>query len=498
MSRAVVIGAGVGGLAVAARLAANGHRVRLFEATGELGGKLGRYTREGFTFDTGPSLLALPEVFTELFAATGEPLDHLLRLDRLDPLARYRFADGTWVTVPAGAQARREALDAALGPGAGRAWEDLLDHGRHLWEVARAPFLSSPLAGPADLARLALTRPGDLRAVARGRTLSGLSRCLLDDVRLQVMAQRYATYTGSDPRRCPAVLALIAYVEAAYGAWYIPGGLYELAGALARRCRDLGVEIVTHAPVTAVEHDGRRVRGVRVGGRAGAGELIPADLVVSDADATRVLRDLLTPARPRAIRGALRRLARATPSLSGFVLLLGVRGRTPGLAHHTVSFPADYTAEFDAIFGPRPQPVADPALYVCAPDDPAGAPDGDEAWFVLANAPRQGPVDWTAPGLAAAYARHLLDVLAARGLDVRHRLAFAEYRSPAELERATGAPGGAIYGTSSNGLAAAFLRPANRTGLAGLYLVGGSAHPGGGLPLVALSARIVATLVGPA
>jgi phytoene dehydrogenase-like protein len=165
-----------------------------------------------------------------------------------------------------------------------------------------------------------------------------------------------------------------------------------------------------------------------------------------------------------------------------------------------VDFPADYDAEFDAVFGDPARPVADPALYLSVPPD--AAPAGHEAVFLLVNAARQGTgpgtVDWRAPGLADWYAGHLLDRLAARGLDVRDRVLFREVVSPADLETRTRSVGGAIYGTSSNGARAAFRRPANRSPVPGLFLVGGSSHPGGGLPLVALSAEITAGLIGPA
>ena len=227
--------------------------------------------------------------------------------------------------------------------------------------------------------------------------------------------------------------------------------------------------------------------------------------MVANADATHLYRDLVTDP-----RGAdpLRRLRKATPSLSGFVLLLAVRGRTPGLQHHNVWFPDDYDAEFDAIFGRDARPVDDPTVYVCAPDDDRMRPDADhESWFVLVNAPRHatevpgarrepGTVDWTTPGLAESYRDRVLEVMAARGFDVRDRLLWSETRTPADLERDTRAPGGSIYGTSSNGVRAAFLRPANVSPVPGLYLVGGSAHPGGGLPLVGMSADLVATLIG--
>jgi phytoene dehydrogenase-like protein len=201
-------------------------------------------------------------------------------------------------------------------------------------------------------------------------------------------------------------------------------------------------------------------------------------------------------------------LRRSPASLSGFVLLLGLRGRTANLAEHTVLFPEDYDAEFDAVFTGRPVP--DPTIYVHAPDDSAVRPAAGEAWFVLVNAPRHatgrsaperaesGTANWEEPGLPERYARQVLGQLAQRGLDVQDRIEVLRIRTPADLERETGSPGGAIYGTASHGARSAFLRPANATKIPGLYLVGGSAHPGGGLPLVTLSGRIVAELIGPA
>ena len=219
--------------------------------------------------------------------------------------------------------------------------------------------------------------------------------------------------------------------------------------------------------------------------------------MVSGIDAGVLYSDLLHD--ERAIKAA-RSIDRTDPSLAGFVLLLALRGRTPGLQHHNVWFPEDYDAEFDAIFGRAPRPVEDPAIYVCSPDDPQMRPDSDhESWFVLINAPRHDPaggVDWTSPGLAEGYAQRILDLLAQRGVDVRDRVLWHEWRSPADLERTARAPGGSIYGTASNGPRAAFARPTNASPIPGLFLVGGSSHPGGGLPLVGMGAEITASLVG--
>ncbi|GAB22123.1 putative phytoene dehydrogenase [Gordonia polyisoprenivorans NBRC 16320 = JCM 10675] len=195
-------------------------------------------------------------------------------------------------------------------------------------------------------------------------------------------------------------------------------------------------------------------------------------------------------------------MQRSTPSLSGFVILLALDDEPPGQPHHRVLFPADYDAEFDAVFGRHgaPRPVADPTVYITAPDDPAIVPAaGTGAWFILVNAPRHDPdsgMDWDSDGLVQTYADHVLEVMAARGTDVRHRIRHRFVLSPADLARRTLTPGGSIYGSSSNGPRAAFLRPANASPIPGLYLVGGSAHPGGGLPLVLLSAKITAGLIG--
>ncbi len=492
VARVVVVGAGLGGLAAAARLAATGHRVTVLEQAPEVGGKLGWFTRDGHGFDTGPSLVTLPQVFRDLFAATGAPLEDVLDLVRLDPAVTYRFADGTRLAVPGHLADIPAAVQAALGSGA--QWSAFLDRAQRMWEITEQPFLRSPLQGARTLARLARS-VDDVRTVAPWSSLRGLGARYLTDPRLRVLLDRYATYSGSDPRRAPAALATVPYAEQAFGSWYVRGGLRRLALAVAERAADRGAVLRTSTPVTRVLVEGGRTTGVQLAD----GQRVPADVVVADADAA-ALYDRLLP-RDAPVRRARATLARATPSSSGFVLLLALRGRTPDLAHHTVLFPDDYDAEFDGLFT-APRPLADPTVYVSAPDDPATRPDEDsESWFVLVNAPRHEPgrgVDWDVPGLADAYADRVLAVLARRGLDVRDRVRWREVRTPADLARATGSVGGSIYGTSSNGARAAFLRPANASPLPGLYLVGGSAHPGGGLPLVTLSAEIVAGLVGPA
>jgi phytoene desaturase len=494
MSRVVVIGGGLGGLAVAARLARLRHDVTLLERNDAVGGKIGVVRRDGFSFDTGPSIVTLPATLRDLFLKTGKPLEDVLDMRPLDVLAHYRFPDGTEMDVPnTGVNGVAQAFRQALGGSAGQDWHRFHEQAERTWSIARGPFVESALEGPAALASLALRRPADLSRIAPWRTLRSLGRTSFRDPRQQLFLDRYATYTGSDPRRAPAVLSVVPYVEHTFGGWYVDGGLRRIVDAVRDRAEQRGVRIETGVEVVEVATSGGRVDGVVLAD----GRLVPADLVVSDVDA-RVLYERLLPR-----ESALRPLRRATPSLSAFVLLLGLRGRTPGLRHHTVLFGADFDAEMDSVFGPDARPAADPTIYLSVPPD--AAPPGDEAWFVLVNAARHGTgpgeVDWdtdgdSATGTAAAYAEHVLDCLAIRGLDVRDRIVFAERRTPADLGRETATPDGAIYGTSSNGWRAAFLRARNRSPVPGLFCVGGSAHPGGGIPMVLMSAAITAEMIG--
>ncbi|MDD2857881.1 MAG: phytoene desaturase family protein [Candidatus Nanopelagicales bacterium] len=497
MSRIVVIGAGVGGLAVAARLAVKGHDVRIVEQAERVGGKLHTHRRDGFAFDTGPSLFTLPAVYRDLFLKTGASLEDSVDLQAVEPGFGYRFADGTQAVLPGvGIGAAAGALGDALGGNARAEWLTLMKRASDMWKLTRAPVLQSPLEGWRSAARL--TRSiSDVRTIAPFTSLHRLGNATFSDARLVTLLDRYATYTGSDPRRAPAALATIPFVEQTFGAWHIGGGIGTLAGVLADRARERGVQIDLRTTVSGITTAHGAVTGVELA----SGDAIPADIVVSDVDATSLYRSLLHA--PASTGSVTRTLARQTPSLGGFVMLLAVRGRTPGIQHHNVWFPADYSAEFTAIFGRHPAPVDDPAIYACVPDDPRMRPDDQhESWFILVNAPRHsatgspGTIDWDTPGRGLAYASHVLDRLAARGTDLRQRIVFQEVATPADLERDIQAPGGAIYGAASHGSMSTFRRPRNQSPVEGLFLVGGSAHPGGGLPLVGMGAELVAELIG--
>ncbi len=476
--RVAVVGAGVGGLAAAIRLQALGHQVTVFERNDVVGGKLAALVRDGYTFDIGPSLLTLPHLFDDVFRAAGTSLDEHVDLIRLDPQFVYHWPDGSSLTMPDDGDDTTAALD-EFAPGAGEQWREFDARGRRIWDVAERTFFAGPMSNPLALAKR-MRSPFDLTAIDPMRTLHRSAESFFDDPRLVQWADRYATYSGSSPYAAPATLACIPHIEARYGCWYPIGGLDALRAAFESVARDSGVEIHIGADVA---HITAATDGAVNGVELVDGTAHDADVVIANTDAEHLYADLLPDAK------ALKQVRRAKRSTSGFVLCVGVRGLTPGLEHHNVWFSDSYRAEYDQL--DAGSPADDPTIYACvsAVTDPSQAPDGCENWFLLVNTPPDVDID------ADAYGDLVLDRLADRGVDLRQRLEFRHTMTPTDIERRYRSPGGAIYGTSSNGTRAAFVRPANRGARPGLYLVGGSSHPGGGLPLVTTSAKIVTEMV---
>ena len=492
----------MGAMACAARLSAKGHTVTVYEASDTWGGKLGSQSFEQHKFDTGPSLLTLPAVYRDLFLKTGKPLEESIEIVELARAFRYQFADGSVLNMPgAGIGACASAIGDAFGAKSADEWRAFMQRAAKMWSVTRGPFLESPLNGMRSLLAMSW-RVNDLATIAPGRSLRSLAKHYFTDPRLVTLVDRYATYSGSDPRQAPAALATIPYVEQNFGAYHVAGGLRELGRALFDRCISLGINFEFNNKVT-------QVRKVNDSFKILLNDSVSKDfdIIVANADAHTVYNSLLDKDLPE-VRAAKRNLKKVMPSLSGFVINLALTGKTPELAHHNVFFPADYDDEFDSVFGKydstfgtrgKTRPTPKPAIYICNPQDAAMAPDGNESWFVLVNAPRHDPkkgVDWNSQELVAGYTQSIIDQIGIAGFDISSRIKWQDSISPAQLEARTGAYGGSIYGSSSNGMRAAFLRPRNVTAIKGLYLVGGSAHPGGGLPLVAMSADIVAQKIG--
>jgi len=492
--RAAVVGAGLGGLSAAVRLALAGFQVEVFESAAGPGGKAAERRLGGFRFDSGPSLVTLAEVWDDLFAAAGKRRQDYLRLSRLDPVSEAFWPEGR-LTVPGRPAALAEAF-ARKGWAEESAVKDYLDQGRALWELAGPLFLHRSLhdgatwRSPATWATL--LKAGRLDA---GRSLRYRIDQKFTDPKVRQFFGRYATYNGSDPRRLPATFAMIPWVEFGLGAWSADDGIHAIPQAMAKLATELGVRFHYSAPVEAVVHQGGRIRGVRL---AGDPTPVAAEVVVGNADVGPLYGLLEAGGRlPAAAAAWRRRYRRGEPSTAGVVFLWGIAREHPELRLHNLFFSPDHDAEFDALFGRRLPD--DPTVYVniTSKTTPLDAPPGQENWFALVNAPHDPGPDRIAGGPALDRLREatLHRIEANLGRPVRQHIVQEAILTPADLEASTGSPGGSLYGLASHRALAAFDRHPNRApGFRGLYVCGGSAHPGGGMPLAVLSGQIAADL----
>ncbi len=511
-----VIGGGIGGLSAAIRLSVAGFRVTLLEKNERIGGKLNlweaphphRPQDRPFRFDTGPSLLTMPFVFEELFSAAGEKLADHLTLTRLDPIARYRWADGVTFEARSGSDELLKEI-AKIAPGDVEGWKRLAARGKMIWELSAELFLYH---APEQIFGKGLSLAGALGAIAvplKIGMFSNFARTVhrhLHHPKMREVLYQYATYSGASPFKAPATLAVIPHAEFGFGGWYIQGGLYRLAEELEKLARRLGVEIKTGNAVRqiAIENIGMRATPGHHSSKASRttgvilenGDTIHCDAVVANSDVVYTYRNLIDPQFRRRYNNPT--LDKLEPGGSGMVLLLGVEGTYPQLTHHNKFMPRDYRSDLRAMFETRTVPE-DPCIYVCASTrtDETQAPEGCENLFVLASAPPlDGSIDWATEG--PRYRNQLVQTLERRwGItDLSTRIIVEKSFTPHDLQSAYNANAGSIYGIGSNSRRTAFLRPPNRDKeIRGLYFCGGATHPGGGLPLVTLSGKIVGELV---
>ncbi|MFG3363767.1 phytoene desaturase family protein [Streptomyces sp. NPDC090032] len=490
MARIAVIGAGMGAMAAAARLAVAGHRVAVYERSSTYGGALGGFTRDGFSFDTGPGLLQLPAVYRDLFIKTGkQPLEDAVGLTQVEPAVRHVFADGTAMDLP---NARRggiaDALDAALGEGSGARWSAFMNRAREAWDRTRRPLLEEPLWPNwrilADREPYpAVVRRRMLRKDVTATTLSEVATLELGgDPRLVALLEQYALASGLDPRTAPASAAVLPYMEQTFGAWAVTGGMRELARAVYERCLQRKVAFEFDAPVTRIVEKDGRAAGVELAG----GRVEEADFVVAGV-APGVLEALLP---GRALRGE-DDVPPQSALPSRLTVFLALRGGRPGDApHRTVVHTADRDAELALLFGGGGTAVTErPTVTVLRPDDASVAPDPDhEAVTVVVTVARGARV-------TDADVERVVDAAGQAVPGLRDRLLWHEVRTPSDVAEATGADGGSVPAPALAAASGRLLHPSNSTLVPGLFAVGGWSHPGGGLPHAGMSGALAAGLI---
>ena len=494
--RVVVVGGGVSGLATAALLARTGRRVTLVESGPEVGGRAGRLEDGGFRFDTGPSWYLMPEVFEHFFALLGTSAADELDLVRLDPAYRV-FCEGRPPVDVRSGRAEARALFESLEPGSGERLDRYLDSAARTYRLALRRFLYTNFTSYAALVRPdVLRRAGELVARLAQPLDRFVARRFHDRALRQILGYP-AVFLGGSPSLVPSMYHLMSHLDLDDGVLYPRGGFVTLVDALRRLAEAHGVEIRTRTRATRIHTrpGGRRPRVTGVGIRDDEGRerTLDADVVVGAADLAGLEAALL----PRELRTHSEAYwERRTPGPGALLVLLGVRGRLPALAHHSLLFTADWDAGFDAIFGERPH-VPDPAsLYVCKPSasDPGVAPDGHENLFVLVPVPADrtlGPGG--GPVAEAAADRVVAQIARWTGVDdLADRVVVRHTRTPEDFERDLGAWRGTALGPAHTLGQSAFFRTRNVSRrVEGLYFAGSSTLPGIGLPMCLISAELV-------
>ena len=485
-----VIGGGLGGLAAACTLAARGHRVVLFEKNEWLGGKAAVLEEEGFRFDMGPTILTVPAVLERIFAEAGRSLNAALDMHRLDPQWRCFFDDGSVLDLTEDTQAMTATLD-NFSPGNSAGYRDFLAMSDKLHDVSQKFFFwrsVEDIRDTMDLKKnLDLATLKDVLSLRMGSTVAAQIRKRVADPRVAQMLDHFVQYVGSSPYGSPAVLCSIAHMQTDAGIWYPAGGTRAVPEALQRLAEELGVQTRLGCGVARILSADGAVTGVETE----AGEVVPLSAVVSNMDSVRTYRELV--GGPPA-RGFAKRWKR-DPACSGVVLYLGLDRAYDHLLHHDFVFSRDPEEEFDFIYG-KGEPAPDPTCYLAAPSrtEPGVAPPGGEALYVLVHTPYLRPHhDWTA--MLPAYRQVILDKLKrTAGLtDIEDRIVFERTLTPADIHERYRVLNGAIYGLASHGRFFGAFKPGNRSrDLAGLYLAGGAAHPGPGMPMVLMSGWIAA------
>jgi 1-hydroxycarotenoid 3,4-desaturase len=484
--RVVVIGAGVGGLTAAIDLARRGVDVTVVESAPCPGGKMRQVQVDGVGIDAGPTVFTMRWIFQSLFTDAGARLEDYLDLQTADLLARNAWRAGGRLDLFADIERTVDAIGTFAGAKDAQGYRDFCTRSATIYQTLAGTFIGAERPSVLDLMRrVGFGHLDRLIAISPMKTLWSAVAEHFSDPRLRQLFGRYATYVGSSPLLAPATMMLVAHVEQD-GVWLVNGGMIKVAEALQRLGEAKGARYRFGTAVSEITTAAGRVNGVALA----TGEHIEADAIVFNGDASALENNYLGSGPQRAAPS----VSRQDRSLSAITWCLNAETSGFPLAHHNVFFAEDYQAEFDAVF--RKRDVVDcPTVYVCAQDREAGMvhPVGSpERLLVLINAPADGDIHQFN---AEDYAARTFDMLSRCGLTIKRMADNSVATTPAGFNSLFPATGGALYGRANHGPFASFKRSGSASKLAGLYLAGGSVHPGPGIPMAAMSGRLAAARI---
>lgn len=484
--RAVIIGAGVAGLASAIRLAIQGYEVEVFEQNDQAGGKLGYFETNGFHFDTGPSLFTQPANIEELFSLAGESIDTYFKYRKMPHSCHYFYEDGTVINASSDIDAFADELEKQTGEPREHL-KKYLKRSKSLYEGVADIFLNYSLHKRSTVLKAPIGKA--LRTVKFSHLVKNLHQVnekSFQNKKVVQLFNRYATYNGSNPYKAPGMLSLIPHLEHNEGTFYPEGGMISITNALVALAKKKGVQFHFNQPVQRIIRYNNKVAGILVNGKN-----VPANIVVSNVDVYFTYLRLLNDEQ------AAKKILKQERSSSALIFYWGIDRSFDQLGLHNIFFSDNYAAEFHHLFEQK-KAYADPTVYInitskCEPG--IQAPDGKENWFVMVNVPANIGQNWES--LSETYRSAIIDKLnRILKVDITSLIQTEDVLDPILIESRTGSYKGSLYGTSSNSKMAAFLRHPNFSRrIEGLYFVGGSVHPGGGIPLCLKSAKIMSDLV---
>lgn len=487
MNKAVIVGAGLGGLSASIYLKAKGWDVDVYEAQSFPGGKAAEEYLDGYRFDIGPSLVTMPWVFEDVFKTAGKNIDQELTMVKLKEICTYYLSDGTYLKAWSDLEKFGNELE-QIYEGSQGLWKRFLKEAEKAYKLGGELFLTKPIHEAHTLFKFStLSKLIRLAGIHPLSTLNKINSKFFEDPRLVQLFNRYATYNGSNPYQTPATMLIIPFVEYNGGGYGIKEGIYEIPKKIHKAAEDLDVQFFFEEKVEKINVEKKKIHGITI--ESGFKEY---DVVISDADVLYTYEKLLE--LPQAKKA--KRYRKLEPSSSGIVFYWGINRTFEELSVNNIFFSSDYPAEFQAMFKNKTMPK-EPTVYVNITSklNPSDAPKDCENWFVLLNAPADDNQDWDT--LVSHARKAVIKLLSKRlGVDIKTHIETEGILTPPDIQRRTSSTHGSLYGISSNTTKAAFLRHRNRSKhIKGLYFCGGSAHPGGGMPLVLLSGKICAELV---
>jgi phytoene desaturase len=485
--RICVIGAGFGGLSAAIRLANKGFEVDLYEQNNTPGGKAGEINERGYRFDTGPSLLTMPQVLENLFSDCNENLKDYLTINRLDLICKYFYPDGSIINAYSDQDKFGKEIEENTSDNSA-SLDKYLNYCKTIYELAGDLFLTKdPSNVSTYLNAKALKTLLNIKKIDPFRTMNEANESFFKDQRLVQLFNRYATYNGSNPYLAPATLNIIPHVEYDQGSFIPEDGIYAITKALWKLAEKKGVNIFLNKKVDEIILENKEVKAIKVNNK-----IIKYDKIISNVDVNFTFKNLIKNFESRESR----RYEKKLPSFSGLVFYWGIKKEFPELETHNILFSKDYKKEFDDLFENK-MIHNDPTVYIYISSklDKDDAPSGKENWFVMVNAPHIQNQNWDSE-VNTARKNVVKKINNFLKTDIESLIEFKNLMSPINVQDRTGSYLGSIYGISSNDKFAAFMRQSNKSKtVKNLYFCGGSAHPGGGIPLVILSGKIVSDII---